>query len=217
MCKYNNHYFWEGALISKKDLWRSYFAEPVSAQDALFINTAIIDYNRHTLDNNWACYPNVKALLGFIQYVYLPLAFFFTLNKENEALYIPMCSSNELIEEHIRPSAAADKVKMEAFVEELQTYWDLEDCICLEKIRDFCRRFNGTWNSDHYILHIGVFANTYEIAQYLIDTREFVEVLEEDIGLTSRQLFSMCQNFYHDKFMQKNFVNILNHKIGCIV
>ncbi|HAK72519.1 MAG TPA: hypothetical protein DCP36_01175 [Sporomusaceae bacterium] len=66
-------------------------------------------------------------------------------------------------------------------------------------------------------MHIDVFENTYEIAHCLLDKSEFPEVMEEDIGLTAVQLFEMCKNFYHDQFLQKNFVNILNHKIGCVV
>lgn len=66
-------------------------------------------------------------------------------------------------------------------------------------------------------MNINIFSNTYEIAEYLIGLNEFPEVLEEDIGLTTNQLFRMCENFYREQFVQKNFVQILNHKIGCVI
>lgn len=216
MCKYNNHYYWEGALLQKKDLWKNYFTDLHSAQDAIFINTVVIDYTRNIVDNNWACYPDAKSLLGFIQYIYLPLAFYYTINKENQDLLIPICSSNTLIES-IKESGSDYMDIMKIAIEELSSYWDLEDRLCIEKIKSFCSNFNTFWNKGNFLLHIGVFESTFEIAEHLVTTREFIEVLEEDIGLTTKQLFNMCTVFYTDKFIQKTFVKILNNKIGCIV
>lgn len=216
MCKYNNHNYWEGALLRKKDLWKNYFTDLDCAQDAIFINTVVIDYTRDTVDNNWACYPDAKSLLGFIQYVYLPVAFFYTINKGNQDLLIPICSSHTFIES-ITESGSDYIDNMKNAIEELNSYWDLDDSLCIKKIKDFCATFNAFWNKDNYILHIGVFESTFEIAEHLIDTREFIEVLEEDIGLTIKQLFNMCTIFYTDKFIQKTFVKILNNRIGCIV
>ncbi|WP_312520055.1 hypothetical protein [Anaerospora sp.] len=216
MCKYNQYHYWEDLLANKKDLWKSSFAPITTARETLFINTAIIDYQRNTLDNNWACYPDAKSVLGFIQYVQLPLAFFYTLNASEEALAFPVCSSQEFIE-YLQESGSIHTPAMESAVLELSTYWDLDSVTCLEKLKDFCQRFNAFWDRDTSVLHIDVFENTYEIAHCLLDKSEFPEVMEEDIGLTAVQLFEMCKNFYHDQFLQKNFVNILNHKIGCVV
>ncbi len=216
MCKYNNHNYWEGALLKKKDLWTNYFTALDCAQDAIFINTAVIDYSRDTVDNNWACYPDAKSLLGFIQYIYLPAAFFYTIHKDNQDLFIPICSSHALIDS-ITESDSPHVDIMKNAIEELNTYWDLENSLCMKKIKEFCANFNAFWNKDSYILHIGVFESTFEIAECLVSTREFTEVLEEDIGLTIQQLYNMCAIFYTDTFIQKTFVKILNNKIGCIV
>jgi len=216
MCKYNHYSYWENLLANKKDLWKSSFVPIAAARETIFVNTVIIDYQRDTFDNNWACYPDAKSLLGFVQYVQLPLAFFYTLNLSDEALAFPVCSSYEFIE-HIRNSGSLYAQAMEAAILELSTFWDLDNAVCLEKLKDFCQRFNVFWGKDTYILNIGVFTSTFEIARCLLDKSEFPEVMEEDIGLTAVQLYDMCDNFYHDQFLQKNFVNILNHKIGCVI
>lgn len=216
MCKYNSHHYWENMLIKDKDVWKSYIADTVTPQKAIFINTSIIDYRRRTLDNNWACHEDIKSLLGFMQYVYLPLAFFYIINPENSALLIPMHSSDYFIQ-YIRNSSSDFAKAMEGFILELKSYWDLEASECMKKIKNFCASFNAFWDKQEIILHAMVFSSTIEIAEQLISTNEFKEVLEEDIGMTLNQLFGMCRNFYYDTFLQRNFVSILNNKIGCII
>lgn len=216
MCKYNNPYYWEGILLKKKDLWQNYFAEVKSSQDAIFINTVVIDYKRETVDNNWACYPDAKSLLGFIQYIYLPVAFFYTINITNQDLYIPICSRSEMIE-YIRESGSDYGSVMETSLDELSTYWELDNGSCLAKIREFSNKFNAFWDRGNSILHLGIFGSTFEIAEHLIRTNEFTEVLEEDIGFTTSQLMQMCEKFYTDQFSKRSFVKILNNNIGCIV
>lgn len=216
MCKYNQYHYWENLLANKKDLWQSSFTPVKAAHESLFVNTAIIDYQRNTLDNNWACYPDVKSVLGFMQYIQLPLAFYYTLNGSDDALAFPVCSSQEFIA-YLQTSGSIHAQAMESAILELNTYWDLDSAACLVKLKDFCQHFNAFWNRNTSVLHIGIFASTYEIAHSLLNNSEFPEVMEEDIGLTTAQLFEMCKNFYHDQFLQKNFVNILNHKIGCVV
>lgn len=216
VCKYNNHHYWDNALTNKKDVWRSCFPETVRARKAIFVNTVIIDYRRKTLDNNWACHEDVRSLLGFIQYVYLPLAFFYIINTDNDDLLIPVRSTNSFIE-YIRSSASPYAEIMEAFISELKKYWELEPLTCMRRTKEFCDGFNAFWGGQDIILHIGVFSSTFEIAERLVSGNDFIEVLEEDIGMTSTQLFGMCRNFYHDAFLQRNFVRILNNRIGCII
>ncbi|CUH94642.1 hypothetical protein P22_0708 [Propionispora sp. 2/2-37] len=216
MCKYDNYLFWEGALARKQDLWQSTFGPLASAEEAVFVNTAIVDYRRNMLDNNWACYANSKSLLGFVQYVYLPLAFYYTIHQDNEQLFIPLCSRADFLE-YVRNSGSGYAPLMEAALNELDGYWNLDDAGCLGKMKMFCIDFNLLWNRSDFVLHVRIYSDTMEVAQDIIDSAVFPEVLEEDTGLTVQQLRSMCRNFYDGPFMQKNFIKILNNKVGCIV
>lgn len=216
MCKYNHHHYWENLLAKQKKPWQSCFVPFEAASHAIFVNTTIVDYQRNTLDNDWSCHPDIKSLLGFIQYLHLPLVFYYTLNQDKEALFFPISSSNDFIE-YIQESGSVHAQMMADAIAELSSFWELDNQTCLEKLQDFCLKFNSYWYQDNLILNINIFSNTYEIANYLIGLNEFPEVLEEDIGLTTNQLFSMCDNFYREQFIQKNFVKILNHKIGCVI
>lgn len=216
MCKYNHPVYWENLLTKQAKPWQSCSVPFEAAQQAIFINTAIIDYRRNTLDNDWSCHPDAKSLLGFIQYLHLPLAFYYTLNQDKDALYFPIATSQEFIEYVQETGSPYANVMIEA-IRELTDLWELDNHTCLERLKDFCMKFNEYWYQDNFILNINIFASTYEIAEYLININEFPEVLEEDFGLSTNQLFRMCDSFYHEQFMYKNFVKILNHKIGCVI
>ncbi|EGO63377.1 hypothetical protein [Acetonema longum] len=216
MCKYSRHFYWEHLLSTPRDPWQTSFITAGSAGRALFVNTVIIDYRRNTLDNNWAGYPDVKALLGFLQYLHLPLVFYHTLRQNEEELYFPVCSSDEFLN-MIADSESRYAPVMREAVLELNGLWKLDEEQCLARLRDFCRCFNAFWRQNDYILNISLFANTRDIAHYVLDQSEFPEVLEEDIGLTADQLFHLCDNFYREPLVRRNFVKLLNHKIGCVI
>ncbi len=216
MCKYNSHYYWEGTLAGKTDVWQSPFDDKADPQQVLFVNTTLIDYPRSTLDNNWACYPDSKSLLGFLLYIYVPLAFYFIMYEDNEKLLIPIASTQELLAS-IQQMNREDAAAMLATIEELVSLWELNESACRTALQQFCRRFNETWHGGNTILHIGLFTSAQAIAQHILAEQEFPEVLAEDIGLTPRQLQELCEKFYSDTFIRKTFVKILNNKIGCII
>jgi len=216
MCKYNSHYYWEGTLARKTDVWQKHFDDTADPHQVLFVNTTLIDYPRNTLDNNWACYPDSKSLLGFLLYMYLPMAFYFILHEETEKLLIPIASTQELLKS-IQKMNREDASAMLSTIEDLVSFWELNESACRTALHHFCRRFNENWYGYNTILHIGIFTSTQAIAHHILEEQEFPEVLEEDIGLTSRQLKELCENFYSDTFTRKTFVKILNNKIGCII
>jgi hypothetical protein len=216
MCKYNSHYYWENTLLQKEAVWQSSFAEGSNVSEVLFLNTTLIDYPRQILDNDWACYPNSKYVLGFLQYIYLPLAFYFTIHKDVDKLFIPISTTGEFIVS-IQESGVADASRMIQSLEELSHFWRYNEPDCRAALCDFCQRFNTVWQRDSTILHIGLYTNTNEIARRIISGYSFPELLIEDIGYTPEALSQLCEDFYTNPFIQKTFIKLLNNNIGCIV
>ncbi|MBC2399356.1 ribosomal protein S8 [Clostridium tetanomorphum] len=221
--KYNNYYYWENLIITGQNIWDSHFMNLPLNEKSIFINTSIIDYQQNIFENNWCCYPNILATLGFLQYVYLPTAFFNILNCKADELFVPICSSEEFISElnktdkyitYMNPSQNFDK-----YILELNTYWTLNENACIDKLKNFCKKFNNAWNKQDTILSINIFLKPQEIAEYIMNDKNdtvFLEVIEEEIGLTKDELFHLCNNLYNNEFMKKNFVELLNNKISCI-
>ncbi|KGM97232.1 hypothetical protein Z968_04335 [Clostridium novyi A str. 4552] len=215
--KYNSYYYWENILSQKRDVWKCNFMNKDNFNKSLYVNTTILDYDKNTLDNNWACYPDVKSLLGFIQYIYLPTAFFYIVNTNNNDIFMPICSTEEFIE-YIKKSRYNKNILkvMEENLKELSSYWN-KKYLSIETIKNFCRKFNNMWNNEKNILYINVFSNPIDIASYIIDREEFIEVIEEDIGISKSEFYRLCSNVYNDNFTKNIFVKFLNNKVGCIV
>jgi hypothetical protein len=213
---YNSHYYWENALISKKELYQKSLKDEASAKNTFFINTVMMNYPREFLENNWGGYTDIKALLGFIQYIYIPAAYHFILNTDNVEVFIPIGSSDEFVE-YISESKSEYQEFMISSIQELQSYWHLSDVNCIEQLKDFCKRFNLFWNRDKDMLYIDIFLSPIEIANKIIKNEEFIEVLEEDIGLHIHELLSICEDFKSNIFIRKTFIEFLNNRIGCIV
>lgn len=215
-CKYNTHYYWDSMANSKNDIWRYNIMDKEEVDKSIFLNTTIINYKKGIIDNNWACYSEVKGILGFIQYIYLPTVFLSLLNKDND-IVTPICSSEEFIE-YIKEYKFDKKYlkTMENNLDEVKENWYLSDEECFLNIKRFCNKFNDMWNKKDIILYINVFKNTLEIADNVMK-EEFTEVVEEDIGISKNQLYDLCRDVHTNKFIKKTFVTFLNNNIGCIV
>lgn len=216
MCKYNSPYYWESSLARKTDIWQNCFINDNHLDQTLFLNTAVIDYPRRVLENNWACYPDSKSVLGFLQYIYLPSVFYFTLHKAADVMYIPIATTDEFIT-LLRNSEKPEALRMVQLLEELRNFWVYDEANCRVALSDFCQHFNGIWQCESAILHIGFYTHTSEIAQRIIANYDFPELLVEDSGYTPEFLTKLCEEFYTNPFIKKNFISILNHAIGCVV
>lgn len=215
--KYNTYYYWESQLSSNKDVWKCNNSNKEDLRKSVYVNTTILDYKKNILDNNWACYPDIKSLLGFIQYVFIPTAFFHILLEDNEDIFIPVCSIDEFLS-YIKDKNYDEKTTklMEENINELKKIWYIDD-LSIDHIKKFCNYFNSSWINKSRILYLKVFSNPNELAYSIIANQDFIEVFEEDIGLTKNQFCSFCKNAYSNKFTKSIFIEFLNNKIGCVV
>ncbi|MBV4418547.1 hypothetical protein KM800_04295 [Clostridium tyrobutyricum] len=216
MNKYHNYYYWEHALENRDVFRLNNFEKSVSIEKSMFVNTAIIDYDCKLLDNDWSCYMDTKAALGFFQYVYIPMAFFHVINKGRTPVSVPVCSTDEYIK-YIDKSSSEYRKIMKSQIVEIESFWKLENDSCIVHLSDFCKRFNSFWNRENVILNMSIYGNALEIAENLMDGQEFQEVVEEDIGITRDQLFDVCMRFYREKIIQRTFIEFLNNRVGCII
>lgn len=161
-------------------------------------------------------------MLGFIQYIFLPTAFFTLLNNKFDELVIPLAPSYEFLNEIKNFTTVKDETTMsilKKYIETIDELWTLDDKDCLKILKNFCNDFNKQWQeNDGNLLQLNVFENTFEIGEYVIPKNHdaiFLEVLEEDMGLTKKQWENVYMNVYENKFIKNKFIDILNYKIGC--
>jgi hypothetical protein len=218
MYKYNDSYYWENIIFEKRNHWKSLFLDLPIKKDTIFINTTLINYSKDVIDTNWASYNDVKAVLGFLQYVYIPTGFFFALN-DLEEIYVTIGTSEVILEELNEQFHDNNHIKiMEKFITELNTYWELDEDECKIKLKEFCRKFNAYWNTYDDKLCINLFYSINEIEKYIFESEiiQFAEVVEEEIGLSRKEFHEKFNDISENQFMSNVFLNFLNDNVGYI-
>ncbi len=67
------------------------------------------------------------------------------------------------------------------------------------------------------IFHINIYSSGKEIIEKISKEDNFLEVIEEDIGMSIDTLKEITKDLHHNLFMKNNFIKILNNQIGCII
>ena len=212
---YNGQDYWDW-VIDSKYLEKGGLLPPQEAAEAVFINLSVIDHSRDVFDVRWLVLPDREALLGFLQYVFLPTAFDYVLLKEREHFELATAATWEMIN-YIKESASPWKDRMLELIGNVRSAWKLPGGNVEKGMQVFCEAFNSTWEKESCILDIRIFFHTREIARFVKEQIEFDELLEEDSGLSFEQFDDFCERFYTEPFVHQRFINFLNNKIGCLV
>ncbi|WP_061309973.1 hypothetical protein [Clostridium botulinum] len=216
--KYNNLFYWENLLIKRENIWSGNFKDIPISSKSLFINTTIIDYEKNIFDNNWAVYPNVESLLGFVQYIFIPTVFFCYVDNTSEEIVTPIVSKEELLEEIKTLCKNEDSIiKIEYFINKAYDLCELSECQLIDELKKYFLEFNRKWEEKTRVFHISIYSSGKEIIQKISKEDDFLEVIEEDIGMPINTLKEITKDLHHNLFMKNNFIKILNNQIGCII
>ncbi|MBY6758035.1 hypothetical protein HYH82_12055 [Clostridium botulinum] len=216
--KYNNLFYWQNLLIKRKNIWSGNFKDIPISPRSLFINTTIIDYEKNIFDNNWAVYPDAESLLWFVQYIFIPTVFFCYVDNTSEELVTPIASKEELLEE-IKTLCRNENsiVEIEYFIDKAYNLCELSELHLIEGLKKYCLEFNRQWEKNTRIFHINIYSSGKEIIEKISKEDDFLEVIEEDIGMSINTLKEITKDLHHNLFMKNNFIKILNNQIGCII
>ena len=212
---YRDLLYWERAL-TQKDIWKGLFVPPEEMANPILVNSSLVDSHRGLIDNNWACYPDAASVLGFVQYIFMPTAFYFLSHPEERQIWIPIQPENDLLKE-LFLSRHPLCWQMAGFVKEAERMWELDQHSLCRTLPRFCARLSRTLSYDGVTLHVRPFRNTFEVSGFLQEIFWCEEVFREDIGVTPRQFDRFCRQFYQEPASKALFVRFLNYRVGCVV
>ncbi|EJO5346841.1 hypothetical protein NRP93_000902 [Clostridium botulinum] len=215
--KYNNLFYWENLMMRRENIWSGNFKNIPISSKSLFVNTTIIDYGKNIFDNNWAVYPDEQSLLGFIKYIFIPTVFFCYVNKASEEIVTPIACREELLEEIKKLGKEDSMTKIEYFINNLYNLSELSEGNIIDELKKYCLEFNTQWEQKSRVFHISVYSSGKEIIEKISKQDGFLEVIEEEIGMSINTLKEVTKNLHHNLFMKSNFIKILNNQIGCII
>ncbi|PAB57140.1 hypothetical protein [Anaeromicrobium sediminis] len=219
----DNYYFWENKIRNTDSILFGSIGQKRLTKESVIIYIGILDKKKDLLRCGWSSHVDVSTALGFLQYVFLPTAFYTWIDRESDGFYIPLSPFHVLKEEVLKnvkkedcKDINNDAIRMERAYDYLNNIWKDDDEIKNKKLKKFCKDFNIIWDEEpEKKLFIRVFEKCEEIADFILEQveEEFEEVIEEEIGMSIDQLKFMCENAYNEPFINRNLIKILNTKI----
>lgn len=217
---YKHYYFWENNIINETPLWEGYFNKKTIIANSKIIYTGILNYEKNILHYSFAVYPSIYSLLGFLQHVFLPTAFFSWFDCNYDGFYIPLSKFEYIVDEVIEntPNINLGLVNlMQDYYCFLNSLWPLNKNSLSIELKSFCNKFNDDWDRDfNKRLFLMVFDNPSEIFDFIkssIGWSDYNEFIEEEISMDLDTLKFTCNNAIGEPLLNKKFIDILNKNI----
>lgn len=220
---YDSIDFWEGVVnVNKTHKSRMFEGEAIT-EKTVYLHYVI--FNRKSgIESIWIPIPSAKMLLGYIQYCFLPEAFYKWIEggdkvisviptKTVEAIILDAEKNNNVSREEIN-----NMKKQLAFVKKL---WNVSNAKLITELKSFIKTFNKAWLGDSTkFIYINVFSNASELGEFVVRTNtqtDFSKTFEDKIGLSEEEWMKLCKQVCKDKKAAERFKIILTRELTEVV
>lgn len=214
---YKHYYFWEHKIINNANLWEGYFESKTLTQQSKIIYTGILDNEKNIFHYGFAVYPSIYKLLGFLQNVFLPTAFFTWFDRNCHNFYMPLASYPTVVSEVMDCTKDINLNSVNSMNNSyyfLNNLWLFDESLLKIALKSFCEKFNNEWDRDYnQKLFIKIFDSPSQVFDFIknsIGWSDCTEFIEEEISMDLDRLKFTCDNALIEPLLNKNFINILN-------
>lgn len=209
----NPEKFW-GELITKNETLKGrMFKEQSINEETKYLHYVI--FNRKVgIENVWVILPNFGKLIGFIEYAFMPEAYYKWVEGKNKLITRIPSIDVEKISAMISSNATEeDKDKMKRDIVALRKLKGLSAENGMRKLKIFCSRFNNNWlGNDDEFLYLKAFETAEELGKFVVETNlqtDSEELFEKTIGMSTEEWFRVCENAHKNKEDEEKFKIVL--------
>lgn len=191
--------------------------------NSVYIHTLIFSKN-NGINNIYAYFPDVKILLGYIQYSFLQEAFYkWIYGKDKMITKIPALPVQKIIKGGLeRGLITNDTAKtMISQYSRVEKMWDLPKERVFQEIMKFTREFNRTWfGNNQEFLYMKIFKSTEELGDFVVESTMITndeEEFQSKIGATIDDWKVICKNAITDKLAGEKFQKILKKSLTEVI
>lgn len=220
---YNSIKYWEVVISENKTIRGHMFMETPPKVNSLYIHTLIFSKN-NGIDNIYAYFPDVKILLGYIQYSFLQEAFYKWIHGKNRMITkIPAIPVQKIIKGGLeRGLITTDTAKiMISQYSRVAKMWDLPKDRVFPEIMKFTREFNRTWfGNNQEFLYMKIFKSTVELGDFVVESTMITndeEEFQNKIGVTIEEWKTICKHATTDKLVGEKFQEILKKSLTEVI
>ncbi|SDY44441.1 hypothetical protein [Tindallia californiensis] len=215
----DNFHFWEDQIKKTDHLLFGGDDERRITSKSIIMYIEILDRQKDILKSGWSSYEDVDTAHGFLQYVFIPTAYYTWIERQSEGLWIPLSPFDVLKYEVLKgfdgleDRAMLESDKMERAYEVLSDIWGTSQEEKQIKLEKFCDDFNKMWNREpDQKIYVRIFKKPVEVYKHIC-WGEFEEVIEEEISMPIEDFRFICESAYDQPFINKNLIKILNNII----
>lgn len=192
-------------------------------EKSVYIHTLIFSKN-NGIDNIYAYFPDIKMLLGYIQYSFLQESFYkWIYGKNNIITKIPALPVEKIIKGGLqRGLITSDIAKiMTSHYNKVAKMWDFPKERVFSELMKFAREFNRTWfGNNQEFLYMKLFKSTVELGDFVVESTMITsdeDEFENKIGVTIDEWKIICANATSDKLVGEKFQQILQKSLTEVI
>lgn len=220
---YNSFDYWKELIRENKTIRGHMLMNRMPTDKSLYIHTLIF-CRQNGLNNIWGYLPDVRALIGYIQYSFLPEAFYIWINsREGRVSAVPIKPVEQVISdgERSKKITKEEAEKMRHQVTIIKKCWDLPKNKLMLELKKFVRDFNRAWYGDSSeFLYLKIFEKPEELGKFVLDS-SYMSKSEEAINKENKadieEWLDLCRNATTNKQLGEKFRNILQKNLTEVI
>lgn len=217
---YNSFDYWENVIRENKTIRGHMFMKKPPTEKCLYFHTLMFSKS-NGLNNIWGYFPNVRSLIGYLQYSFLQESFYkWIYGKDKLITSIPSISVERIIEEAEKAKKITKEIadNMKKDYKFLSKLWDMPSKDAERELVKFLREFNKKWMGDNReFIYIKLFKSPEEVGEFVVSSAEMTDTegeLENKIGMKIDEWKNLCKNTLKDKIKGEKFREILLKKLS---
>jgi len=217
---YNSFNYWESIINEHKTIRGHMFIQKPPTERSYYFHTLIFS-RKNGMNNLWGYVPNIKSLIGYIQYSFLQEAFYKWIHGQDKLVTrIPHLTVGKIANEGENLKKISKEVctNMKSDYEFLNGLWEMPADKIEIKLRKFIIDFNKKWMGDNTeFIYIKIFNTPEELGEFVISSTLITSTqkeLENRIGMSIDEWRDICKFAIKDSVKGQIFRNVLLKKLS---
>src|SRR5699024_2347002 len=144
--KYQYYDYWMKKIQNVENLWSDLFDNKPIDRESIIVAPTILNSYKNQHEGAYVVYPNLKSVLGFLTYIYLPTAFSGVFNHDSIDYIISDDLDDFFRELKINNPYKVEMIKqMESLYNDAHALWGHEEETLLDNLIEWTNRFNKDW------------------------------------------------------------------------
>jgi hypothetical protein len=212
---YNSFDYWENIINQNKTIRGHMFMKEPPTESSFYFHTLIFA-NNNGINNIWGYCPNIRYLLGYMQYSFLQEAFYkWIYGHERLITRIPHLTVDKIIKE----AEKLKKISKETAYEMRNDYyflnklWNVPSDKIESELQKFSVEFNRKWMGDNKeFIYMKVFKTPEDLGEFVISSTLMTSTekeLEGKIDMTIDEWKNIYKSAIEDSAKGQVFRKIL--------